>query len=298
MRGTFLLACQALKHEVLDFSFTYPLDLDLAAGPRDSINYYLYSDRLGWETLRRDPNGIPKAWSRTTGTRYWTGFIAWYALIELGHFLRNKGSGHLGNFQKQVDWLETHASMRQGALVWTMDFDNPESGTTLRAPWVSAHAQGLAISALVRGWRVTRKPHLGDQLELAANIFSIPAAEGGIRTEVDGNVFYTEIPGGPVPGILDGFVTSLLGLYDLYVETEDAKVQRLLSEGIDGLKNLLHRWDFRGKWSWYGCHEYLSPPAYHWLNYLLLCVMARITGVGIIADYADRWNPLNLSKFS
>jgi len=290
------LAYKTLKMEILGFNFSYPLEVDLSAGPRDSLNYYLYSDQLTWETLRMDENGIPKAWSRTTGTNYWTGFIAWYALVELGHFLRDKGSEHLVAFQKQINWLEEHASMRQNALVWTMDFDNPESGTHLRAPWVSAHAQGLAISAMVRGLRINRKTDLLEKLLLSANIFDLSVTDGGIRTEFEGSVFYTEIPGGPVPGILDGFLTSLLGLYDLYIETQDANVLRLFGEGIEGLKQLLPRWDYRTKWSWYGCREYLSPPPFHCLNRLLLSALARLTGERVIAQYAERWDPANLSN--
>src|SRR5215470_13687906 len=41
-------------------------------------------------------------------------------------------------------------------------------------------------------------------------------------TGIRSSTFYTEVPGGPLPGILDGFMISLLGLYDLYIETEDA----------------------------------------------------------------------------
>src|SRR5260370_23568232 len=105
----------------------------------------------------------------------------------------------------------------------------------LRAPWISAHAQGLAISAVVRGWRLTKRPHLWQLLQGSAKIFDLDVSQGGIRAQIRGSTFYTEVPGGPVPGILDGFMTSLLGLYDLYVETADAKVGELLKAGVEGL---------------------------------------------------------------
>src|SRR4051812_19006025 len=214
--------------------------------------------------MRRDLEGIPRAWSRATGINYWPGSIAWYALVQLGHYLRGKGSQHLITFLKQINWLEDHAVLRDdGAVVWAMDFDNPENGVILRAPWVSAHAQGLAISAVVRGWRVTKKPHLRELLQQSANIFDLDVSDGGIRAPIDGCTFYTEVPGGALPGILDGFMTSLLGLYDLYIETQDERAGRLLRAGIKGLKELLPWWDYRNKWSWYGCREYLCPPSYH-----------------------------------
>jgi hypothetical protein len=45
---------------------------------------------------------------------------------------------------------------------------------------------------------------------------------------------YTEVPGLPAPGIMDGFVNSLLGLCDLYVETGDPSVSKLFEQGVVG----------------------------------------------------------------
>jgi hypothetical protein len=95
----------------------------------------------------------------------------------------------------------------------------------------------------------------------------------GVRILLDGHTLYTETPGGPPPSILDGFLTSLIGLYDLHLETNDPVVRRLFREGIAGLQYALPRWDYRSKWSWYH-RSYLSPPAYHNLNCLLLEVLA------------------------
>lgn len=293
------LACafRALKQEIIGFNFYYPLEVDPAAGPRDSLHYYFYSDRLSWDTMRLDAAGIPRAWLRVTGINYWPGFIAWYGLVQLGHYLRGKGEQHLNTFLKQLDWLEEHAVQREdGAVVWTMDFDYPENGVLLRAPWVSAHAQGFVISALVRGWRVTKRPHLLELLRRSADIFDRDVIDDGIRERVNGNTFYTEVPGGDVPGIFDGFLTSLLGLYDLYVETEDKTVGRLLRDGTKGLKELLSSWNYRDKWSWYGCREYLSPPAYHCLNRILLSIVGRVNEDRDLTHLAQQWDPANLSR--
>ena len=72
-------------------------------------------------------------------------------------------------------------------------------------------------------------------------------------------------------------------------------VGRLFEEGIDGLKYALPRWDYGSKWSWYGCRAYLSPPAYHNLNCLLLEVLARLSTQPRLAEYAQQWNPKRLS---
>lgn len=87
---------------------------------------------------------------------------------------------------------------------------------------------------------------------------------------------------------------SLLGLYDLSVETCDPTVCKLFEQGVEGLGYFLPRWDYEKKWSRYSNHEYLCPPAYHCLNRLLLSVLARLTGNSNFREYAEAWNPDHL----
>ncbi len=289
-------AFSALRREIVSFSFKDPYEADFSAALPSSIHYPVYSDRLTWECMRMDSSGIPRTWNRVTGVNYWPAYIAWYALIELGRYHRGEGPHHLSAFLKQLDWLERNAVLREdGAIVWQMNFDYPEDGIVLRSPWVSAHAQGLAISALVRGWRITRKPRLWVLLQRSAKIFDLDVRQGGVRTRIDGSTFYTEVPGGSVPGILDGFLVSLLGLHDLYVETRESNFERLLRDGIDGLRNLLPWWNYRNKWSWYGCRAYLCPPAYHFWNRILLRVIGELTGHADFKHVAEQWDPAHLS---
>jgi D-glucuronyl C5-epimerase C-terminus len=287
---------RAIRREVFEFHFNDPYEADFEAGGSDSLRYPIYSDKLTWESMRMDDAGIPRSCTRTTGTNYWPAYIAWYALIALGHYHRGRGSQHLDVFLRQIDWLEENAVWREdGAVVWPMNFDYQEDGTLLRAPWISSHAQGFVISALVRGWRITRRPHIKELLERSSRVFDLNVRHGGIRAEVNGNAFYTEVPGGPVPGILDGFLVSLIGLHDLYIESHDPDVGRLLTDGLGGLRKLLPWWNYRDKWSWYGHRRYLSPPAYHFWNRILLSVLASLTGNADLAVQAARWNPERLS---
>jgi hypothetical protein len=262
---------------------------------KDSLHYHLYSDKLAWEALRLDANGIPRAWYRVTGAAYWPAYIAWYGLVQLGNYLRRGEKECLDLFLRQVNWLEKHAVVRSdGAVVWPMNFDYPNGAIVLKAPWISAYTQGLVISALVRAWRLTKRPELMELLRHSAKVFELDVEDAGVRIWLDGHSLYTETPGGPMPGILDGFLSSLIGLYDLHVETEDPVVGRLFDDGIAGLKYALPRWDYRGKWSLYNC-AYLSPPAYHNLNCLLLEVLAGLSKQPVLADYARRWNVRKLS---
>jgi hypothetical protein len=285
----------ALKKEILGFSFDYPLYIVPESSAKDSLHYYLYSGELAWEALRLDPDGIPMAWYRVTGAVYWPPYIAWYGLVQLGHYLRCGNETNLSSFYKQVSWLERNAVTRSdGAVVWPMNFDYPNGPVLLKAPWISAYSQGLAISALVRAWRLTKRPELLELLKNSARVFDLDVEDNGVRIWLDGRTLFTETPGGPIPGIVDGFMTSLVGLYDLYVSTKDPAVSRLFEAGIGGLEYALPRWDYRSKWSWYNC-EYLSPPAYQNLNCLLLEVLAGLAKRPRLAEYAKRWNPRRLT---
>jgi hypothetical protein len=77
---------------------------------------------------------------------------------NLGHYLQSGNQVHLKVFLNQVDWLEAHAVIRgDGAVVWPHDFDHQESAVRLKAPWLSANAQGLVI---VR-WFAAGESHVG-----------------------------------------------------------------------------------------------------------------------------------------
>ena len=134
-------AARALRDEVFQFSFRYPLLEVPAAGPRDSLHYYyyFYSDKLAWKAMRMDSNGIPRAWYRQTGSAYWPAYIAWYGPVNLGHYERKNDSACLDIFLKQIDWLEANAVVRpDGAVVWPMCFDYHVGEAQLKSPWISA----------------------------------------------------------------------------------------------------------------------------------------------------------------
>ena len=289
-------ATRALQREILGFRFDYPVDTVASAGPRDSLAYYVHSERLFFDAMELDPQGIPIQRSRTFGWSHNPAYIAWYGLVSLGCALRGRDPGGEDRFLAQVGWLAAHAVRRNdGAVVWPYAFDWREGRCILKAPWISAMAQGLAMSTLVRGYRVTGRRDLLDLCRAASRVFERDVENGGVRSLERGHVLYEEYPGYPLPRVLDGFLFGLLGLYDLSVETEDPGVIQLFTDGIDGLKHTLPSWDYRAKWSWYGSHGYLCPPHYHGLNRSLLQALGRVSREPVLSRYAETWDPAQLS---
>ncbi len=150
--------------------------------------------------------------------------------------------------------------------------------------------QGVVISALIRAYRLLKEDELLDLCEKASLVFTSTVEEGGVKTFDNGYTLYEEYPAYPLPRILDGFLFSLLGLYDLAVETNSQKVKDLFCDGIEGLKANLEFWNYQNIWTRYGAHRYLCPPHYHKLNWLLLSILGHLAHDQMLLDYANRWN--------
>jgi heparosan-N-sulfate-glucuronate 5-epimerase len=282
---------RAIRHEFLEFRFDYPLAITPDAYSPRTTDYYLYSNRLFLEDLVFDERGIAMKRYRAQGLQYNPLFIAWWGLFNLQQYLRFHEDKDLQRFFLQVEWLKEHAVEREdGAVVWPCYFDWQEGYSRLRSPWISAMYQGVVISALVRAWRLRGDKELLRLCERATYVFERMVEEGGVKTVESGHILYEEYPSYPLPRVLDGFLFSLLGLYDLSRETNDPRIADLFGDGIKGLLLKLHTWNYRDIWSWYGAHGYLCPPHYHKLNYLLLRILGEITGEKPLVELAERWD--------
>jgi heparosan-N-sulfate-glucuronate 5-epimerase len=289
-------ALRAFRLEVSGFRFDYPIEPVPAAGPRDSLHYYVYSDRLFFDVMHLDADGVPAQRHWSYGEAYNPAYVPWYGLMSLERHLRGLDPAGSQTLLKQVEWLVAHGTRRNdGAVVWHYPLDWWEGPCLLTAPWISAMGQGLAISALVRGHRITGDQRLLDIAEAATRVFRKNVEDGGVRTFEAGHALYEEYPGYPLARVLDGFLFSLLGLYDLAVQTGDPGVRALFTDGVAGLRHMLPFWDYRGRWSRYGSHRYLCPPHYNKLNAVLLTAIARLSGERSVQRYAELWDPRRLS---
>ena len=289
-------AVRAVRRELLGFRFAYPIEAVPSADPGKSWHYHIASERLFLEDLEFDANGVAVRNYRALGRRYNPVFVAWWGLVNLERYLRRPEKAYLETFFTQIEWLKTHAMEREdGAVLWLCHFDWQEGLCRLPNPWFSAMYQGLVISTLVRAYRITGDRALLTLCEKGARVFEKTVDQGGVRTVEHGHVLYEEYPGYPLARVFDGFLFSLLGLYDLQAETGDPRIRRLFDEGIDGLTANIELWNYRNKWSWYGSHGYLCPTHYHKLNGVLLSVLGNLTGNETLKRYAALWDVKALS---
>ena len=284
-------AVRAFRQEIFSFRLDYPVEVIEKAGSANCLHYYLWNRSLFLDHLDFDEHEVPRKRYRAQGPQYNPLFIAWWGLSNLEQYLQTQDQGCLRKFLVQVAWLKAHAVRRDdGAVVWPCYFDWQEGLCKLTSPWISAMYQGVVISTLVRAYRINGDLELLDLCKHATIVFSQPIEDGGVKTSQGGRTLYEEYPARPLPRVLDGFLFSLLGLYDLAVETGSSDIRQLFEDGIDGLKSTLPFWNYRNKWSWYGSHGYLCPPHYHKLNMVLLSILGRLTSDDDLQQFACLWD--------
>lgn len=116
--------------------------------------------------------------------------------------------------------------------------------------WYSAMAQGQAMSLLTRMYHATQDSRYLDSAVEALKLFNRNSSENGVRTFfVDKFIWFEEYPTTPSSYVLNGFIYSLFGLYDLSQTCSGISIPacsesiKLFQAGIQSLKNLLPFFD-------------------------------------------------------
>lgn len=172
--------------------------------------------------------------------------------------------------------------------------------------WTSAMAQGQAMSLFSRAYRMT-----GDKKYLIAGKKALdylltPVSAGGVMTtmaDIDtslGNfIFFEEFPTKPANYTLNGYIFSLLGLYDWsqFDAAKDygqAEARKYFARGIDTLKRILPYYDIGGITAYdLGFLTFKQPTkvkgGYHMLHTFQLHVLYELTKEPIFKRYEEKW---------
>jgi len=146
--------------------------------------------------------------------------------------------------------------------------------------WIGGLAQGLAISALVKH----------DKLEIAEKAFDA-LCEHCLFEDSHNNLWIEEYPLAEPAHILNGFIYSLFGVYDLYEATGNKKAKEIWDGGIKTLVNKLDEYDMDGAWSKYDLFEQLpAQPFYHQVHVKQLNELYLLTDEPLFKEYAEKWH--------
>ncbi|XP_011494920.1 PREDICTED: D-glucuronyl C5-epimerase [Ceratosolen solmsi marchali] len=208
-------------------------------------------------------------------------------------------SEHMEQFYDAARWFVANQNITSGGWSNPVKRKVANGMAILEPGWYSSMGQGHAISVLSRAYY-----HSGDEKYLQTAVralrpFRILSNNGGILTYfLDKYVWYEEYPTTPSSFILNGFIYSLIGLYDLKSiasgkDAEEAK--KLFDQGMNSLKNMLTLFD-TGSGTTYDLRHFtlkIAPNLARWdyhsthVNQLLL--LNTIDNDPIFGTTSERW---------
>jgi hypothetical protein len=268
-------------------------------------SYLHFEDTAGFDQsmLKRDSEGIPLV-KHDNGFHYNPVTVAQYALFQYGKFLRKQAS--LDDFttvaDKLLDLQESDGSFRY-SFTWHYYL----IGTKFKTGWVSAMAQGQALSVLARAYAFTKDNRYWEAGNKAFKFLLTPVAVGGVMDNLgDLNpnwkryVTFELYPVKPASYTLNGFMFTLLGCYDwwqLDPGASEGSCKTALAAFTAGIKTLdliLKYYDIGGFASYdlgyiiYQARPNLDP-FYFAVDIYLLHALYSITGNENLRKYELLW---------
>ena len=243
-----------------------------------------------------DERGVPMC-GGPDGLHYLTVNVAQYGFMLHADWLESGDPETLATLEACLDVLDRTKSESGDACVWWHHHYEPKY--RIHPPWASAMAQGEAISFYLRMYQALGRASYLETAWRAYRFLAVPWADGGVRRyDEDGNLWFEEYPSEKPSYVLNGFIYTLLGLYDLYRVTGSAEVKEDIDACLRTLSANLHRFD-AGYWSLYDLQRKELVRYYYQRNVHVpqMAVLHRLTGQAIFDEYRRKWErqitPLN-----
>lgn len=283
-------------HYVMSDSLLWSTDTDI---------YYGIGTSIHWKTLTRDlvidlSKGLSSAQNRKRVSRLRNLHIRSISFHGYGRVdnISVSSASHMAHFFAAANWFVNHQDENGG---WrNMVTRKLSNGMLELAPgWYSAMAQGQGMSLLTRAFKVTGDMHYLETALNAIKLFSVRSENHGILTTFLGKfVWYEEYPTIPSSFVLNGFIYSLFGLYDVHqscTHEHCRQAGQLYQEGLVSLKKMLPLFD-TGSGSVYDLRHYslgIAPNLARWdyhsthINQLLF--LSTVHSDPVLKSVAERW---------
>lgn len=263
----------------------------------DYLNYS--STKASWNhgRLKQDDEGIPTV---RYGKEYQYNpiTIAQYALSEYGRALND---GDYSQFRKAVEKLLTMQD-ESGAFRYNFEYKHYAQSEPYSKGWVSGMAQGQVLSVFSRAYQLDKDPRFLVAGNKALDFLMTPVSAGGPKTnlgDIDPSLtdytFFQEYITEPHVYTLNGFMFTMLGLYDWYKTTGSTQAREALLDSKDTLVKILPYYDFEVISSYdlsYLTHGREVPainPSYHAVHITLLKALHSISANRTLKEYMDKW---------
>jgi len=278
---------------------------DRASGRWHRLTRDLYSDlRKGFSLL-----GLKKNLRALKKTKLKVLNLSFFGRGKLANISLSE-SEDLQMFLNAADWF-LKSQDKQGGWPSNVVFNHKRKkypqAKEIQPGWYGAMCQGQAISVLSRAYHTTHNLKYLQAAEAALQPFLRDSDQGGVRAHFMNQMdWYEEYPTNPSSFILNGFMFSLIGLYDLSVLNPANKLPgRLFNRGMESLEKLLPLYD-TGSGTFYDLRHFTmkaTPNIARWdyhsthINQLLLLSSLHATSnSSVLASTAERWRGYMVGK--
>lgn len=268
----------------------------------DYLNYGKTVFHRPSKTLKLDDQGVPMVF-QGGAFNYSAGTVAIAALAEHGRYTV---SGDSSKFFIMADKLLTLMGP-DGALRYPYPYRHYTSTQALAIGWTSGMDQGMALSVFARAYAVSKDDKWIKAGNLALEFLQVPYPNGPKTTLEDldaslaGRTFFLEYPVEPNVFTLNGYMFTMLGLYDWSTVTKSSEANSIFNDGIETLEKILPYYDL-GTFSAYDLSyithsklPYLQPrkphiaPSYHAIHIAQLRALSSVTGNMNLKNTAEKW---------
>ncbi len=215
--------------------------------------------------------------------------IAHYALVYWNQYLTTNGEHTRSVFLTQARWFVEHeVRTADDAGIWPISLPHPDVHGN--GSWLSATAQGSALSVLVRAYQLTGEHTFLALAGRAVRSFERDILDGGVSTPIgEDGIFFEEVAVYPATHTLSGCVFALCGLYDYVALTNDAQIEHLIQRSLATMHVLLGEFDV-GYWTRADLlHRQLASDAQLALQADLLEALVTHSGCEHCSKLASRW---------
>jgi len=248
---------------------------------------------VDYDKLLKDSPNVNKA--EKYGIHYTPVTIAQYGLAIHSKCISTSTYEDMAIAISSGNWLlENLLNIKNDLWVWIHHFDFPIYN--LKAPWVSAMAQGQSISLLLRCYQYSGDDNYLEAASRAINSFFYETSDGGVSSVSNRGIWFEEYPNIPNSSVLNGMIFAMLGLYDYYRVTGDKRVSLLIKLSLSSIERNLPEFDWR-RWSRYDLiRPERSSELYHQIHIVQLRILFKLTGGKVFDEYANKWESYSFGE--
>lgn len=240
-----------------------------------------------------DKNGI-EVFSYKGSNYYHPVRMAQRSLQFLNSYRLTKNETFLTTSIKYAEKLFETGTIYMNCLIFPYHFDFPLHGfknQTMRAPWYSAMAQGLALSLFSRLYSFTPDTKYKNWADLISNSLNLEKGFSEIWfscKDSKGYLWFEEYPMEECNFTLNGFIFTIFGLYDYYrMFLNNENVFNLLQESLNTVYYEFPLFRVKNGTSFYCLKHKIQYKAYHKVHIGQFKDLYNITSENTFLEYSD-----------